>query len=183
VGHLPGAHHSVTQLEEPAIECSFFAAAWRTWRTRWREPSDGVRRSSAISSGPSEYTLVRMRPQFSGARPSDGSRHLVRKSSKRRRRTNIRCGLFELASRNGGRPGGAPPYGFRVKGGELVVRPDRAGGRRPHHGSASCRATLRQIVRTLDVEGYATKRSGRWHPEAVRRILNRAAPPASDSGG
>jgi len=44
-------------------------------------------------------------------------------------------------------------------------------------------ATLRQIVRTLDVEGYATKRSGRWHPEAVRRILNRAAPPASDSGG
>jgi len=69
--------------------------------------------------------------------------------------------------------GGAPAFGFRSTAGRLAaddteqavlsrIAQLRRGG-----------ASLRQIARTLDLEGHRPKRSDRWHPETLRRILAR----------
>ena len=34
--------------------------------------------------------------------------------------------------------------------------------------------TLRQVASRLDAEGHRTKKSGKWHPETVRRVLTRS---------
>ena len=86
----------------------------------------------------------------------------------------LRAGRHHKADQ-GGYAYGAPPFGYRAEDGELVADPDemavvdritalRAEGR-----------SLREIAAVLDVEGVATKRSGRWHPQTVARILERSA--------
>ncbi|MEU1902784.1 recombinase family protein [Streptomyces hygroscopicus] len=37
-------------------------------------------------------------------------------------------------------------------------------------------ASLREICRRLEVEQFPPRRSDRWHPEAVRRMLQNEAP-------
>lgn len=69
---------------------------------------------------------------------------------------------------------GAPPLGFSVENGRLVV--DQAEGAvvsRIRQLRAAERP-LRGIVAQLEAEGLRTKRGGRWSVEQVRRVLARA---------
>lgn len=35
--------------------------------------------------------------------------------------------------------------------------------------------TMRDIADALDIEGHRTKKGGRWHPQSIKRVLDRAA--------
>lgn len=68
---------------------------------------------------------------------------------------------------------GSPPYGYRKDGGRLV--PDAA-EQATLARIAELRAqgaTFREIARALDLGGHPPKRGERWHPESVRRIVER----------
>jgi DNA invertase Pin-like site-specific DNA recombinase len=73
----------------------------------------------------------------------------------------------------GSHAGGAPPFGYRAESGRLTAdRREQAILDR----IAELRrtgASLREIGRTLDQEGHRPKRSERWHPESLRRLLVR----------
>jgi DNA invertase Pin-like site-specific DNA recombinase len=99
-------------------------------------------------------------------------RHVLQEAAKNE--DSIRA--LRAASRNGMRPAGAPPYGFRVEGGELVSEPSEQATVARISELQAAGASLRQIVRLLDAEGHNAKRAGQWHPETVRRILSRLAP-------
>jgi DNA invertase Pin-like site-specific DNA recombinase len=84
----------------------------------------------------------------------------------------MKAGRTAKAAR-GGYAGGAPPYGRRAVRRELRDDPKelkavervcqlRADGR-----------SLRQIAAALTAEGFTPKRGLRWHPNTIRRILNR----------
>jgi DNA invertase Pin-like site-specific DNA recombinase len=85
------------------------------------------------------------------------------RASARRRQTLAR----------GGHAGGAPAFGFRSVGRRLVL--DEAEQRALARMAELRRAgvSFREIARVLDAEGYRPKRSERWHPETLRRILAR----------
>lgn len=72
----------------------------------------------------------------------------------------------------GGYAGGAPPYGFRSEGRDLVPnlaeQRQVARIRRWHRDGRS----LREIARRLNAEGIPSRR-GRWHPQTVSRVLER----------
>jgi DNA invertase Pin-like site-specific DNA recombinase len=86
----------------------------------------------------------------------------------------LRSGRLLKAERGGYAGFGAPPYGTRSVAGVLVLDPaeqeavDRALALR------SSGASLRTIADTLTDEGYRPKRTVRWHPETLRRMLARA---------
>ncbi len=85
----------------------------------------------------------------------------------------LRSGRLLKAERGGYAGFGAPPYGTRSVAGELVVdtTEQRAVGRALALRSSG--ASLRTIARALTDEGYRPKRSDRWHPETLRRMLER----------
>jgi DNA invertase Pin-like site-specific DNA recombinase len=75
----------------------------------------------------------------------------------------------------GGYAYGAPPFGYRAEGGELVPDPNeqetvariadlRGGG-----------SSYRQIVDELNARGVPPKRASQWHPMGVKRIIDRTA--------
>lgn len=77
----------------------------------------------------------------------------------------------------GGYGVGAPPFGYRAAGGQLILDDDEQEAialmLRMHANGAS----LRHIVAALTQGGYPTKsRSGAWHPTQVARILARPMP-------
>lgn len=78
-------------------------------------------------------------------------------------------------AKDGGYAYGAPPFGFRVKDGELV--PDE-GEQETLNRARELQedgASIREIAVTLTAEGRRTKRGGtRWHPTTVARVLGRA---------
>jgi DNA invertase Pin-like site-specific DNA recombinase len=79
----------------------------------------------------------------------------------------------ELKASRGGYAYGAPPLGFRSENRALVE--DDAETRtvervRQLHGDG---LSLREIADALTAEGRTPKRSERWHPETLRRILAR----------
>ena len=77
------------------------------------------------------------------------------------------------AARGGYAGFGSPRYGTRAEGGELVDDLDeRAAIARVLELQAEGRS-LRQIADVLDAEGHRAKRGGSWHPNAVRRVLDR----------
>ena len=75
----------------------------------------------------------------------------------------------------GGYAHGAPPFGYRAVGGELVADPseqetvDRVAELRRKG------ASYRQIADELNGEGVPPKRAAQWHPMAVKRIVDRTA--------
>jgi DNA invertase Pin-like site-specific DNA recombinase len=75
----------------------------------------------------------------------------------------------------GGYAYGAPPFGMRAEGGDLVVDAvEQAAIARVvelHMAGASIRA----IAATLNEEGIRTKQDKRWHPTTVARLIERAA--------
>jgi DNA invertase Pin-like site-specific DNA recombinase len=106
---------------------------------------------------------------------ADGtSRHLVREVL--RHVAHNERSIRALRSRAQGRSNGvvgAPAYGFEVQDGELrPTSAEQAAIARIAELQAQG-ATLRQMVRALEAEGHRPKRGKRWHPETIRRILNR----------
>lgn len=78
-----------------------------------------------------------------------------------------------MKAEKGGYAYGGPSYGYKAEGGALVPQEgeqaalDRITALRAEGGS------LRQIADTLTAEGYRPKRSDKWHPESLRRIVAR----------
>lgn len=68
---------------------------------------------------------------------------------------------------------GAPPFGYRAEGGELVpdVHEQATLARiKDLHGASR---SLREIANTLNGEQIASKRGVRWQPTTVSRVLAR----------
>jgi len=80
-----------------------------------------------------------------------------------------------IKAESGGYAFGAPPFGYRAEGRELVADPNEADtlARIVHLDSSG--ASLRQIAAVLEEEGRSPKRGGtRWHPAVIAGILRRA---------
>lgn len=76
-------------------------------------------------------------------------------------------------SENGGYAYGAPGFGYRAEGGELVEDPQEQAviARIAElHGAGR---SLRQIAETLTAEGHRPRRSDVWHPQSLARIVAR----------
>jgi DNA invertase Pin-like site-specific DNA recombinase len=79
----------------------------------------------------------------------------------------------------GGYAYGAPPFGYRAEGGELVPDP---GEQETVARIAKLREkgkSYREIADEFNEAGVAAKRSNRWHPMAVKRIVDRSVPEPS----
>jgi DNA invertase Pin-like site-specific DNA recombinase len=79
----------------------------------------------------------------------------------------------EHKAANGGYAYGAPPFGFRAEGGELVPDPVEQEtvlriGQLRDKGSS-----FREIADEFNGEGVAAKRTDRWHPMGVKRVADR----------
>ncbi len=87
----------------------------------------------------------------------------------------LRAGRQLKADRGGYAGFGAPPFGTRAVDGELI---DDPGERQAVERALVLRASgasLRTIAAVLTEEGYRPKRTDRWHPESLRRVLARAS--------
>jgi DNA invertase Pin-like site-specific DNA recombinase len=85
------------------------------------------------------------------------------RSKARRRRKTAR----------GGYAGGAPAFGFRVEAHRLVDEASEQAALARISELRQQGQSLRTIARILAQEGYRPKRSERWHPESLRRIIER----------
>jgi DNA invertase Pin-like site-specific DNA recombinase len=76
----------------------------------------------------------------------------------------------------GGYAYGAPPFGYRAEGGELV--PDSVEQETVQRIDELRRRgkSYREIADEFNDEGVAAKRAARWHPMAIKRIADRNAP-------
>jgi DNA invertase Pin-like site-specific DNA recombinase len=84
----------------------------------------------------------------------------------------LRRGRAHKAAK-GGYAFGAPPLGFRAEGGALVPDPNE---QVVVHRVAELRddgMSLRAIGEVLTEEGLKPRRSSRWHPMTIRRVLDR----------
>lgn len=89
--------------------------------------------------------------------------------------TRLRAGRREKAVQ-GGYAYGAPPYGWHAVAGELVEQPTEQVGLARARELRAAGASLREICRQLEAEQIPPRRSDRWHPEAVRRMLQYEVP-------
>jgi site-specific DNA recombinase len=110
--------------------------------------------------------------------PADSSRKFVREVLQAAAGNEASLAAIRSAARSGagGRQGGSPPFGYRMDNGQLVPDPDEQATLARISQLRSEGATLREIARALEAEGYRTKRSNRWHPETLRRIAGRVEP-------
>lgn len=93
------------------------------------------------------------------------------------RKVKQRSGRRHKRERGGYAGHGSPRYGWRAEGRELVPDPAEQAGVYRVWQLHAAGATLRQICRTLEAEGYRPKRGGPgWHTETIRRILAGPAP-------
>jgi len=90
----------------------------------------------------------------------------------------LRSGRLLKAERGGYAGFGAPPYGTRCVDGELVANPCEQRALERALALRCAGASLRTIADTLTQEGHRPKRTDRWHPETLRRMLVRVAPSA-----
>lgn len=119
--------------------------------------------------------------------PADPSRRLMRQvlgavAEYERGMTVLRLQRGRRSkARSGGFAYGSPGYGQRAVDGALVPddREAAAIGRMRELSAAG--ASLRTIADTLTAEGHRPKRSDRWHPQTVARVLRRVQDPAGPS--
>ena len=71
---------------------------------------------------------------------------------------------------------GSPPYGYRIADGSRLPDPAEHAALVRIAELRASGATLREIARELDSNGHKPKRGERWHPESVRRIVERLEP-------
>lgn len=87
----------------------------------------------------------------------------------------LTAGRREKAAQ-GGYAYGAPPYGWQAVDKELVERDDEQAARTRARELRAAGASLREIGAALDAEEYRPRRSDRWHPQTVRRMLTAETP-------
>ncbi len=80
-----------------------------------------------------------------------------------------------LKAERGGYAGGAPPYGWQARDGDLV--PHDTELRTVPRVIELRRQGLswRAVAKQLDRDGYRPKRAGTWHPETLRRMVERVS--------
>ena len=71
----------------------------------------------------------------------------------------------------GGYAHGAPRYGWKADGGELVPDQGEQAVLERIRAMRADRASLRDIAGVLNAEGVPSKRGGKWHPQTVGRVL------------
>jgi DNA invertase Pin-like site-specific DNA recombinase len=81
----------------------------------------------------------------------------------------LRRGRLHKAE-SGGYAHGAPRYGWRAEGGELVPDPAEQAVVERIRALRADGASLRDIAGVLNAEGVRSKRGGRWHPATVARV-------------
>lgn len=116
---------------------------------------------------------------YLGDDPDDPSRRLIRQvlgAVNEYERAMIALRLRSGRRRKaelGGFAYGSPPLGYRAQDGELVADADEQDVleriAEMHRGGFS----LRAMADALTAEGYQPKRSDRWHPESLRRVVAR----------
>jgi len=79
----------------------------------------------------------------------------------------------------GGYAHGAPSLGYRAEGKALVPDDAEQVVLQRITDLRATGASLRAIAATLTHEGFATKRGGKWHPETLRLIVERAERPTA----
>lgn len=111
--------------------------------------------------------------------PDDPSRKLIRQvlgavSEYERSMISLRLrsGRRRKAA-NGGFAYGSPAFGYRAEGGELVPADDEqvtlARIKELHAEGRS----LREMIAVLEAEGHKPKRSAKWHPESLARVVRK----------
>jgi DNA invertase Pin-like site-specific DNA recombinase len=106
--------------------------------------------------------------------PSDPTRQVVRQALAAA--ADNAQSMIALRSRVAASRAGPPGFGYRLNDGEVAA----------DSGEQSCLAriaqlrasgaSLREMARALDEEGYPARRASKWHPETLRRIVNRLEP-------
>lgn len=84
----------------------------------------------------------------------------------------LRTGRRRKAKR-GGYIGGVATYGYRAENRELVADDSEQAALARIAELHSEGRSLREIIAVLDSEGIRPKRSDRWHPESLARIVRR----------
>jgi DNA invertase Pin-like site-specific DNA recombinase len=74
---------------------------------------------------------------------------------------------------SGGYAYGAPSFGFRAESRSLVEDDSEQAAIHRIAQLAQDGNSLRAIAATLTQEGFAPKRSSKWHPESLRKIISR----------
>jgi len=109
--------------------------------------------------------------------PADPSRQGVREVLRAAAANQPQMAALRSRRRRHSRPGaGSPPYGYRIADGSLVPEPAEQAALVRIAELRASGATLREIARELDSKGHKPKRGERWHPESVRRIVERLEP-------
>ena len=106
-----------------------------------------------------------------GRVPADPSRSMVRQVLQTAAETEPVIAAIRSAAR--GTTRGSPPYGYRVEDGQLVANPAEQAVLTRIAELRATGASIREIARALEAEGHRAKRAKRWHPETVRRIVQR----------
>jgi DNA invertase Pin-like site-specific DNA recombinase len=88
-----------------------------------------------------------------------------------------------LKAERGGYAYGPPPFGYRAEEGELVVDPDQQDSVRVMRQLRQRGLSLRAICLELEAQGVPPKRSERWHPYSVAKILARAGSQGAPARG
>lgn len=121
--------------------------------------------------------------------PEDPSRRLIRHmlgAVADYERAMIRLRLAAGRRRKGDRGGfayGAPPFGSRAVQGELTGHPVEEAVQARIVQLHADGASLRGIAATLTAEGHLPRHGGRWHPEVLRRIVQRGPRSSVRPGG
>jgi DNA invertase Pin-like site-specific DNA recombinase len=80
-----------------------------------------------------------------------------------------------LKAERGGFAYGSPAFGYQAQERELVPDPEEQRALERILELRRQGASLRTIARTLEDEGVKPKRSDRWHPQTLKRLLDRHA--------
>jgi DNA invertase Pin-like site-specific DNA recombinase len=122
-------------------------------------------------TGARVYSLDPSDAEHLRSESADPSRNLVRQVLQKAAANEPTIVAIRSAAR--ATNGGSPPYGYRVEDGQLVSNPVEQAVLVRIAELRAQGATFRQIARALDAEGHRPKRARRWHPETVRRVVQR----------
>jgi DNA invertase Pin-like site-specific DNA recombinase len=84
----------------------------------------------------------------------------------------LRSGGVRKAEK-GGFAYGAPPFGYRPEGKELIGDDAEQAALARIFELHAAGSSLREIADTFKTEGYRRRRSSRWHPGTLGRIVAR----------
>ena len=124
-----------------------------------------------LRTGAKVYSLDPNDAEHLRSESADPSRNLVRQVLQKAVENEATIIAIRSAARATNR--GSPPYGYRVEDGQLVANPAEQAVLVRIAELRAQGSTFREIARALDAEGHRPKRARRWHPETVRRVVQR----------